>query len=98
MNEIYELQDMNCEMLVRESYARELGTPAARQSNVTATSSVALFSMENPQANIIFKGCAILLGIAALGFTFEVAVKALANVTFILGFTLSFRCVDIRFY
>ena len=98
MNEIYELQDMNCEMLVRESYVRELGTPVTRQSNVSATSSVALFSMENPQANIIFKGCAILLGMAALGFMLEVAVKALANAAYVFGFRISFRCFEIRFY
>ena len=64
MNEIYELQELNLEMRAREDYVEEFGHREGAQRAQSADSTLSLFSMENPQANIVFKSCFILLGVA----------------------------------
>ena len=94
LNEIFQQQDMNIEMTVEKSYEAFFGLrPSTRNGDYSAHS--ALFSMENPQANVVFKGCCILLGVAALGFAFEVAFKAL--VEFLQVLRMSCLCFEIWF-
>ena len=83
-------------MRVRAYYVRDLEAPASRQMSVPAALTAALFSMGNPQTNIVLKGCATLLGVAALGLALEAAVKALVNAY--LRLRLSCFCFEIQFY
>ena len=78
MNEIYERQEMDVEMLVRENYVEQFGHPEGAQQTQSALSTLSLFSMENPQANIVFKSCLILVGVAVATLIFELAVRALS--------------------
>ena len=78
MNEIYERQEMNVEMLVREDYVEAFGHREGPQQEHSALSSLSLFSIENPQANIVFKSYFILLGVAIGTLIVELAVRALS--------------------